>query len=114
MSYSTKLDPEYDPAIDDPDPESIKSRQIISSLLTMGLLLVYLCKTVVPLVWRFLRKHKNLAWMEEVYEGPFVDYRLKKLTPEERDRAGNLILTSSSPHPHLILTSSRCRACRAV
>ena len=33
---------------------------------TIGLLLIYLCKTVVPLVLRFINKRKNLAWMEEV------------------------------------------------
>jgi hypothetical protein len=79
---------DYDPAVDNPDPTSIQTRQVISSLLTMGLLLVYWSLTTAPLIFRCIRKYSNLAWMEANYEGPFVDYRLQLLTPEERERAG--------------------------
>lgn len=54
----------------------------------MGLLLAYWSLTTAPLLFRCLRKSSNLAWMEANYEGPFVEYRLKMLSPEERDRAG--------------------------
>ena len=54
----------------------------------MGLLLVHWCLTTAPILFRCLLKSRNLAWMEASYEGPFVDYRLKKLSPDERDAAG--------------------------
>eukprot|EP01043_Picozoa_sp_COSAG02_P064288 COSAG02_NODE_9351_length_2246_cov_184.727993_2_plen_373_part_00 len=88
VSYATTMSPDYDPAVDDPDPQSVQTRQVISSLLTMGLLLIYWLLTTAPLIFRCLRKSSNLAWMEANYEGPFVEYRLKKLSPEERSRAG--------------------------
>jgi hypothetical protein len=54
----------------------------------MGLLLMHWLLTMAPLIVRCLHKSSNLAWMEANYEGPFVEYRLKKLSPEERSRAG--------------------------